>query len=71
MIMYPFRENLLHIPSDSITQINNPYFDLPVAESDPMKRERNYCAELYHRIRQRIEEIPYHVTADRQRKETG
>jgi hypothetical protein len=66
--VYPFRNLLLQILSEAMSEVHDPYFNLPVAEHDPIKRERNYCAELYHQIRQRIDAIPYSITAEPNKK---
>lgn len=58
----------MQLLSESMTAIQDPYFNLPIAEHNPIKRERNYCAELYHQIRQRIEAIPYFITAEPNKK---
>lgn len=66
--MFPFRELLLEILLESVRHIEEPYFNLPIAESNSIKRERVYCAELYHQLRQRIGAIPYTVNAEPDKK---
>jgi len=41
------------------------YFQLPVAGlEDPQFRERVYCYELYHQMRQRWPNVPYRLTGE-------
>lgn len=44
--------------------IEGRYFNLPVAQAAPIKRERVYCYELYHQLRLALGEGPLTLTAE-------
>lgn len=49
---------LLDVISASMEAVGTKYFNFAVAgNSDPIQRERAYCAELYHQVRNRHQEI--------------
>ena len=58
----------LQILVDSIMNLEEQYFNFPIAESNPIKRERIYCNELYHLIRNRIHQIPYSINSEPNKK---
>ncbi len=66
--MYPYKDLLLQLLDEAISAVDGPYFNLPVALADPIERERNYCAELFHQLRQREHILPYSVTAEPNKK---
>jgi hypothetical protein len=54
---------LLNVISTSMEAIEEKYFNFAIAgQNDPIQRERAYCAELYHQIRIRQQEIPGNYT---------
>jgi hypothetical protein len=58
-------ERLLEIIASSINAIGEEYFNFQVAGNDgPIKRERVYCAELYHQMRMRFEPLPYDLNVE-------
>jgi hypothetical protein len=58
-------ERLLEIISFSINAIRGKYYNFQVAGNDgPIKRERVYCAELYHQMRIRFDPIPYDLNVE-------
>lgn len=60
---------LLQILIDSIINIENDYFNYRVAgNEDPIERESVYCGELYHQIRIRINEFPFSVNIEPDKK---
>ena len=46
------------------SSIAEQYFELPVARRPPIKRERVYCYELYHRLRNELGERNLALTAE-------
>ena len=53
---------LLKILSDSIEAIEEKYYNFSVAGSEEtIERERIYCSELYHQMRNRFDVIDYEV----------
>jgi hypothetical protein len=56
---------LIDIIQESISDMNEEYFNLPVAgEENPIQRERVFCGELYHQIRNRLDEFPYNINIE-------
>ena len=53
------------IITNSIVNIDDQYLNFQVAgNEETIERERVYCAELYHQIRNRIDEIPYSINSE-------
>lgn len=50
--------------SVAASEIDNLYFQLPVAEADAVYRERVYCYELYHQLRSVWEDLPYALSGE-------
>lgn len=64
-----FFNQLLQILGDSIVNIGNEFFNFQVAgNEDPIERERVYCGELYHQIRNRIEDFPFSINIEPDKK---
>ena len=67
--MDKFFNQLLQILKESITNIENEFFFFHVAGNEnPIERERVYCGELYHQIRNRIKEFPFSVNIEPDKK---
>ena len=60
---------LLDVLKSSINAIEKQYYDFQVAGNDePIKRERVFCAELYHQMRLRFESIEYGINIEPDKK---
>ncbi len=59
----------LQILKESIFNIDDEYFSFNVAGNEnPIERERIYCGELYHQIRNRINNFPFLVNIEPDKK---
>jgi len=62
-------DKLLYVLKSSIKAIRKQYFDFQVAgNGEPIKRERVFCAELYHQMRRRFESIEYDLNIEPDKK---
>lgn len=60
---------LLDVISTSMQYIENKYFNFQVADNDELiARERVYCAELYHQMRNRFDELKYDLNNEPNKK---
>jgi hypothetical protein len=60
---------LLTVVAVSMKAIEADYFNFRVADKEnPIERERVYCAELYHQMRQRFDGIGYYLNNEPNKK---